>query len=882
MAVGFLHPEALWLLAIVAALALALRWRARTHPGAPSEWAPLRAVAAAFIVLALAQPTWTLRTASKSVAYLLDTSRSMSAESLVDALAWIGGAEKSGASSQAQFIAFGARVQAFDSLEALEGVRLGGDQSAVAGRGIDDRGTDLEHALDAARALLGQERDRRIVLFTDGNQTRGDALRAVSRLRAAGVPVFVVPARVDPRPRAWIDSLSFLSPVRLGAPVLLSVHANANDRAEAQVEVLVDGVLQVREQIRLLPGSNEWARPMRFSRAGTRAVQVRLSIAKGDDADHDSRTEFVRVDPRVRVLYLERVRDDARHLAHALRREGMDVTVADAGRMGHLGALDRYDVVILSDVPAAQAEHTIGADLERYVREGGGLVFAGGSSTHGQGGFSRTRIESILPVRFRDRRRQEQLDLVLLIDRSTSMQGTKLEFAKAAALELMEALPSEARLSVIAFSGKPREVLPLQHHDDRVRAAAAIGAVSAGGQTDIFSALWHVRGMLKPSQAAEKHVILLSDGDTVPVATMRSDVSVPHAPEQGDSRPGDFRALTALLEREGISVSTVAVGEAPEIEFMRNIASWTGGASHVARSEAQIPALIVGDARKFTSDSIVERPFRATLRWRPATLDGIDFQSAPPLLGQVIARAKPHAEVLLEGIDKRPLLVRTHHGLGRSIAFLSDAKPRWAAHWLEWSGFGRFWAQLVRSAVRIDDQAVSWHLVQEQGMTRIVLVAHNASGAYANGLRVSARIVRDEEVSRSIVLVQTGPGRYERQLDDAIAQPGDYRIELEEFERKLPGNGRLPPPLTLNVPSVPDERFLVSNLALLETIARATGGSLSPSMQAVFSERGAPGVRKVMLWPWCTAAALACLFGELLLRRRRKRPVSGKGMFRPI
>lgn len=869
MSLEFLHPEALWLLAGLAALALLLRWAARA-PARHHQPAPLRAAAAALIVVALAEPMAVLRTGSMSVAYLVDVSRSMSSESLADALKWIGEAQVRGTPARAHFIAFGSGVQAFDTLEALQEVRVGTQEVEASGRGIDDGGTDLEYALDAAHALLGQERVRRIVAFTDGNQTRGDALRSVSRLRAQGIPVFVVPGTVTAEPRAWIDDLWLRSPVHAGAPAVLSLRALARTEGQAEVEVWVEGTRRARQSVRLRPGANEWTRQVRFSGAGSKLLEVRLSMPGQSGAQAEAARMLVAVKPAVRVLYLERAREDARFLAAALRAQGMDVTVATPPRVLDAGPLERYDVVILSDLPVSSVERSLGARLQRFVRAGGGLVFAGGDSAYGQDGFTDTRIESILPVRFRERRKREQLDLLLLIDRSSSMQGAKLESAKAAAMQLLDVIGPEHRLGVIAFSARPREVAALQRLSDRQAVAQSIAAMSAGGQTDIFSALWHARGLLRGSQAAVKHVILLSDGDTVPVATLRPDPSQPAA--RGDAPPEDFRALSALLAREGVSVSTIAVGEAPQIEFMRNIADWTGGASHVARNEAEIPGLIVADARGLASDSIVERPFRAALRWRPATLDGVDFDTAPPLLGLVVAQPKRHAEVLLEGIGARPLLVRSHYGLGRSIAFLSDVKQRWAVQWLSWPGYGRFWAQLVRSAARDDPAPASWRIVRERDGARLVLTALTAAGRHANGLRLQARVTGPEGPARAVTLDQTGPGRYEAFLAHEISRAGLYRFDLVDPGATSESGPRLPGPLSLRVPRDQEMRFLAPDLALLQALADGTGGVLSPTHADAFSDRGARGLLRVHLWPGLAAAALACVLLELLLLRRRMPP----------
>jgi len=70
-------------------------------------------------------------------------------------------------------------------------------------------------------------------------------------------------------------------------------------------------------------------------------------------------------------------------------------------------------------------------------------------------------------------------------------------------------------------------------------------------------------------------------------------------------------------------------------------------------------------------------------------IDGIDFARSPRLLGFVKAEAKEGSETILRVDVDKPLLVRWRYGLGRAIAFMSDARSRWAAPWVRWASFGR-------------------------------------------------------------------------------------------------------------------------------------------------------------------------------------------------
>ena len=72
------------------------------------------------------------------------------------------------------------------------------------------------------------------------------------------------------------------------------------------------------------------------------------------------------------------------------------------------------------------------------------------------------------------------------------------------------------------------------------------------------------------------------------------------------------------------------------------------------------------------------------------------MENAPALRGYVRFQARPTSDTILEADRTDPLLVRWQYGLGRAAVFTSDAKNRWAANWVTWPGFDRFWANVFR------------------------------------------------------------------------------------------------------------------------------------------------------------------------------------------
>src|SRR5690606_35411574 len=88
----------------------------------------------------------------------------------------------------------------------------------------------------------------------------------------------------------------------------------------------------------------------------------------------------------------------------------------------------------LSDLARADLSPGSVELLSRYVRGGGGVLYAGGVAGFGPGGWQGTKFEKMLPVRMDAKKERETpgVALSLVIDRSGSMSGLPLEMAKEA------------------------------------------------------------------------------------------------------------------------------------------------------------------------------------------------------------------------------------------------------------------------------------------------------------------------------------------------------------------------------------------------------------------------------------------------------------------
>jgi uncharacterized protein YegL len=486
--------------------------------------------------------------------------------------------------------------------------------------------------------------------------------------------------------------------------------------------------------------------------------------------------------------------------------------------------------------------------LESYVRDqGGGLLYAAGETTYGQSGYSGSALERVLPVEFKAQEKRKDLALVVCLDRSYSMKGRSMELAKAATRAALAVLEEQHQFGVIAFDSRPYETVPLQPVRSRHHAEDLIDRIQAGGQTSIYPALTTALRWLEGAESSSRHVILLSDGDTA---------------------PADFERLLQRMAAARISVSTVAVGPAANRELMSAIARWGRGRAYYADDPDAVPQIFVADTLNASRSTLVEEPVRAIVKRPIEALRGIDFAGAPMLRGFARTKARDDAEVLLESASGAPLLIRWQYGLGRAVVFASDAKNRWAADWLQWGGYGKFWGQITRDILHRDTgESLRFKVTREGGDAHIRLDAMSGDGNWRNRLAPVVRVRPPTGAEQILPLHQTSPGAYVGTvaLGSAGSQPFSFELVpaggITREAARQTGLRRLSY-------SYPDEyRSGPPNIELLRALAEATGGKLSPQPAQVFDPGSDRGRTRQGLWPLFAAAAIVAYLLDIAVRR---------------
>jgi hypothetical protein len=310
------------------------------------------------------------------------------------------------------------------------------------------------------------------------------------------------------------------------------------------------------------------------------------------------------------------------------------------------------------------------------------------------------------------------------------------------------------------------------------------------------------------------------------------------------------------------------VGEGADTNLLQDIARWGRGRYYFTADPYDIPQIFTKETMSASKSSLVEEPFLPQVLTNHPVIQGIDWNSTPFLFGYVVCSAKATAQVPLITERGDPLLATWRFGLGKTVAFMSDAKSRWAGDWLGWPGYNVFWAQVVRDTMRVtQNQGNETRIAFKGSAGHITIDSVDDDGNFVNGLGTSVQLVRPSLAMETVPLRQTAPGRYEAQVN--TSETGSYLFKI----RQQKGTGEGAEAYSdftrgLTISYKPEYRHLATNTEFLTEMAAATGGKLNPTLDEIMTVSPEEAVRvRTQVWPWLLIAALLLFVADVAVRR---------------
>ena len=869
MSLPFNITDPIWLwLALPAVAVVVGGWASASRilpPGRRAASLVIRLVLVACLVLTLAGTRLALPSDRLSVVFLLDGSASMldaTREELVD---WARSAVREmPEGDNAGVVVFGANALV-DRLPSELAELSDPASRPVAGA------TDVAAAVRLAAAILPAGTQQRIVLLSDGNDTSGAAEEAIAAAASRGIRLDVATPGDESAAEVLVDAIDAPSGARVGETIDLVVRLRSTVRTSASLRLLADGATVASREVELEPGVTTIPFAVTAEEAGFHVFRAVIEPEVDRFSENNAADAYVLVTGEPQVLVATDDAERAADLVASLSEGSQEVTVVPAaGVPASLTTLAGYDSIVLDNVAADDLGPATMASLQVFVRDlGRGLVMIGGRESYGAGGYLDTPLEETLPVYMsvRDRERSPDVAMVAVVDKSGSMadchctgdsrdsanpSGTrgfeKVDIAREAILRAAEALAPTDQLGVVTFD---------QGAHWAVRTApidfGALGnglGFEADGNTNIFAGLKAAYDDLVQNPATLRHIILITDGW---------------------STHGAYDELLADMRAAGITLSTIGTGGG-SAALLRRLAEQSGGRYYDAGDATTIPDIFLRETIRTAGERVVEETFQPIPSSPSEILDGLDAGRLPQLLGYNATTAKGSATVALLTAREDPLLAHWQYGLGRAVAWTSDARQQWATPWIGTAEFGTLTAQLVAWTLPPQDAEgieVSFSPAGN-GLLDVEVTSSDDEGGPRNFYRTVVRLVAPDLDPSQTLLEQVGPGRYRGTV--RADEPGAYLVRVAQTLEG--GNGTDAASRTLGVvsPAAEEYRRLGIDADALAAYALAGGGrelALDAERPAdeVWRHDIAASAFPTPIWPWLLLLAMVLVPIDVGVRR---------------
>ena len=479
--------------------------------------------------------------------------------------------------------------------------------------------------------------------------------------------------------------------------------------------------------------------------------------------------------------------------------------------------------------------------LETFVQGGGGaLMIAGERNGYvDHKGAPEDPLARTFPAKLVPPRSPQGTCVVLIIDKSSSMEGKKIELARLAAIGVVENLKPDDRVGVLIFDNSFMWDVPIRVADNKALIKREISGIIPDGGTQIAPALTEAYRKILPINAAYKHIVLLTDGI---------------------SEEGDSLGLAKDAANNHVTISTVGLGQDVNRSYLEKIAITAKGKAYMLNEPAGLEQILLKDVQEHTGTTAVEKAIKAEVKHPSDLLDKVDMEHAPDLSGYVRFETRPTADEILS-VDSDPLLVALAiRPRTRSRFLLRREKP-----------LGRELADLARLRSPVDEYFPRSASARQRERGRCAL-RQRQSGACRR--LPSFRPGRRNRLLRPIYIV-IGPRRFPPSSGcraasrrgpiagacTSVLSKGLFRVRPLNESRAFPEVG-----LYRQESELSD---FGTNEALLKSISESTGGRYNPSVRQLFDSGGKYIDSTLRLWPGLLALAVLLNLIELVMRKWR-------------
>jgi|GEM_PF-7041013 len=726
--------------------------------------------------------------------------------------------------------------------------------------------SSFERAMDFAPMLLPQDCSAQVLVVSDG--------QGASKLSLLPLVTSILPIKAATIPDAGVAALharSFPSVQPGMRGLAIECVVSATSAMDGELVILLDDQEILSDEVYLSRGMQALSRSIEATPISATKLEVRVRAVDDELAGNESMSiNLPRKTVNTRVLVIDGSLKQgranpgaAKALKAALEQSEFDVTLVSPGVFNaDVSLLEEYDALLMTETYASDMPERVQRRVDAWVLAGGGLGMIGDPDGFALGGWQNTVIEDVLPIYCSARSDPDaSVLLAIVVDISGSMGapsggGTKLDSALQGAQSAMRMLQEDDRFALLAFDSGPEWRVRIERIDDEAieEASELIRSTElGGGGIDIGPALDTLYSFVLSTPATAKNVLVFTDaGDTV-------------------QPNGCVEMVKERFASEGVKLSVIGLGDESDRDaaLIRELAEAGRGRAIFTNDAQSLPILFARESAQLIGGFVIEEALLPQVTVNTPLIDGIPFESAPVLRGMIRTSAKADAQVHLEAGNEEPmpLLATRRHGLGRSLAFTSDARDRWADNWLSWEGYPLSWQRWARWLASGEQSAGSVDASVEHSERGIsVDIAHDA---FADG-QVKGVMLSSDGDGRRIDLSRNGSARSSAEI--AMEEGGAFHLTFW-FE---PAAGGVPisiGELWISRPLLSEALQSDEDFFAAQKLARESGGLVIENAQESLAAfpRTLPRLKRSTL-----QGAMLGVFALFLLLSSRKFPTWGK------
>ena len=634
----------------------------------------------------------------------------------------------------------------------------------------DSSATDFESAIQKAIALFSEGTNKRIVILTDGKETKGNINNLANLIADNNIELLSLKYINEPQNDCYISDVIMPTYLHENENYSLTVVINSNYDTDATISLTNPNYdEQETANVHLNKGTNKFVFNKTVKDSTLENILITVNATDDSCEENNTYNVYSNIENKTKLLVIYDESEDLKAFVNILDASFVDYeTVNTKNIPKDINSLLDYKGIITIDVPYYNMPTDFINNLPIYVKEYGcGYICIGGTSSYILGGYKDTILEEILPVDMTPVNEdiKKTLGLIMVIDRSGSMTSPlsefdshiKLDSALNAASLAVDTLDSTDYIGVLAFDDDYTWVTNPVQNTNKDAVKSSIRSINEGGGTSIKPALEAAYYAAKDMPTEQKHILLLSDG------------------QDGDY---EYNELIKKITYDNISVSTIAIGNDADTTLLQMVSEACKGRFYSVTSSKELPNIFVKEVYLGSNEIIKEGNFPLNVNTSHQLTQNIFPNGWAELNGYISTSIKNMGtEVITTGKKNDPILSTWQYGLGKTVAWTSGIFGEWDANYIQENDYAQLWKNIIDYSCNTQNLGDDSIDIVNSGDK--IILTYNAKN-YTGKTNIITSMLDPNQNANDITLHPVSPGKYEAEI--SADKNGLYHFVIQRKE----------------------------------------------------------------------------------------------------